>query len=450
MKLHLLAALTLLASTLAAAQLAATTYTVDSLSALQSRINSAKPGDVITVKNGAYTANADIAISCAGKDKQPVTITAETVGGVEIGGAHGFVVKDASYVVISGFKFTHAAKHQTIDASSNHIRYMRNTFTCPGNGYSLGVRGDDCEVDHNEFSDRIRQGNMIDVAGAGKQVARNLWIHHNYFHDIRPSKVAKEGNGLEVIRFGLSGLSMSKGNGIVEYNLFVRCSGENETISNKSCANTYRYNTFLDAPGGELSVRHGNDCLVYANYFRNTHGIRICGDRHKIFSNYLEKNRIGIATANGDGLVGDIGGPDKLTSHDRPDDVIIASNILIGNGTSYTMGGRPNGLGATNITFANNIIIDGGEAVDINGPYPGAVWHNNIIWGAATTAKLPANAAAGFKKTDPKLAPNAKGILVPAAGSPMLANDKIPGVTLPDVDTTIHPLTPADVGPSAK
>jgi len=449
MKLHLpaTAALALLASVLAATHLAAATYTVDSLSALQNRIASAKPGDTITVKNGAYSANADITISCAGKDKQPVTIAAETVGGVEIGGEHGFMVKNAAYVVITGFKFTHAAGRQTIDPSSSHIRYTRNTFLCPGKGYSLGVRGDDCEVDHNEFANREREGNMIDVAGRAPQVARRLWIHHNYFHDVRPSKVKDEGNGLEIIRFGLSGLSMSKGNGIVEYNLFVRCSGENETISNKSCANTYRYNTFLDAPGGELSVRHGNDCLVYANYMRNTHGIRICGDRHKIFSNYLEKNGIGIHIANGDGIVGDGDGGSKLTSHDRPDYVVIASNILDGNKISFHMAGRKNGLGATHITFANNVILDGGEAVDINGPYPDPVWLANIVWGAAATNKLPAT---GFQKTDPKLTRNANGILVPAADSPMLANNKIPGVTLPDVDTAIRPLTPADVGPAAK
>jgi hypothetical protein len=29
-------------------------------------------------------------------------------------------------------------------------------------------------------------------------------------------------------------------------------------ISNKSSGNTYRYNTVLDCPGGEISQRHGN------------------------------------------------------------------------------------------------------------------------------------------------------------------------------------------------
>jgi hypothetical protein len=52
-----------------------------------------------------------------------------------------------------------------------------------------------------------------------------------------------------------------------------------ELITNKSGANTSRYNTFLDSPGARLTLRHGNDCLVYGNTFRRTDGIRIFGDR---------------------------------------------------------------------------------------------------------------------------------------------------------------------------
>ena len=53
---------------------------------------------------------------------------------------------------------------------------------------------------------------------------------------------------------------------------FERCNGENELISNKSSGNIYRYNTLVDSPGAQLSLRHGNDCLVYGNYLRNTEG----------------------------------------------------------------------------------------------------------------------------------------------------------------------------------
>jgi len=122
------------------------------------------------------------------------------------------------------------------------------------------------------------------------QIAQRVWIHHNYFHDFTNAGV----NGAETIRFGLSGLSMSTGNGMIEYNLFIRCNGENELISNKSSGNTYRYNTLIDSPGAQLTLRHGNDCQAYGNYFRNTDGLRVYGDRHQIFSNYFEGNTKGI------------------------------------------------------------------------------------------------------------------------------------------------------------
>ena len=101
----------------------------------------------------------------------------------------------------------------------------------------LSVAGSDREIDRNEFRDKSTVGNMIWVSGTGSQVAQRLWVHHNYFHDFTNAG----GNGAETIRFGLSGLSFSNGQGLVEFNLFVRCNGENELISNKSGGNTYRY-----------------------------------------------------------------------------------------------------------------------------------------------------------------------------------------------------------------
>ena len=145
------------------------------------------------------------------------------------------------------------------------------------------------EIDHNELRNKSTLGQMIDVRGIGTQVARQLWVHHNYFHDF----TSPGGNGAETIRLGLSGLSRSNGGAIVEYNLFVRCRGENELISNKSGGNTFRYNTFLDSQEAQLTLRHGNDSLAYSNYFLNTNGLRVFGHRHQIFSNYFFNNTLG-------------------------------------------------------------------------------------------------------------------------------------------------------------
>lgn len=391
--------------------LAAATHLVESIDALQTQINSAAPGDTITLKSGTYTTTKAITVKRTGLPEQPITIAAESVGSVEITGTHGFTITQSSaHVVIQGFKFTHAAGHNAIAAGTRHVRFTRNTFQCTGDGPYLTVSGDDAEVDYNEFRDKKTVGNMLAVAGTGTQVARRLRVHHNYFHDFSNAWE----NGAETLRFGLSGLSMSTGAGIVEYNLFVRCRGENELISNKSSGNTYRYNTFLDSQGAQVTLRHGNDCVVYGNYFRNTQGLRIFGDRHQIFSNYFEGNYMGINLGNGGAEVGD-GAP--LTSHDRPDNCVIVFNTLVNNRTHYQMSRRtPTALGATNTVFANNIVFGGGVAAKIEGPNPGAIWSENLLWHAGA-GDMP---AAGYAAVDPLLVAGPDGVMRLQAGSPAI------------------------------
>lgn len=446
-----LAALAILSPTASAA-----TRTVASADELQAAIKSAAAGDTITVKDGSYAIPATILLNTAGTPTAPVTIAAETVGGVTLTGKGGFkFVNPAAYITVRGFIFAHAAGQTAVTAGTNHCRITRCVFECTGDGVYLGVSGDDVQVDRNEFRNKKTLGNMISVTGPGSQVARRLWIHHNYFHDFSNAG----GNGAETIRFGLSGLSMSTGEGLVEHNLFVRCTGENELISNKSCGNTYRYNTLLDSPGAQLTLRHGNDCLVYGNIFRGTDGLRIFGDRHQVFSNYLEGNTRGINLGNGDGEVADGA---KLTSHDRPDHCVITFNTLIDNKITYQMDGRKDGMGATHTTFANNLVKGGGKVASIGGPNPDALWAGNVLWETGPAGDIP---AAGFTTVDSQLKADAAGILRPVKGIP--ANGIFP-VTAVDMDGQPRPreksvgadelsdapaiarlLTPADVGPAS-
>jgi hypothetical protein len=186
-------------------------------------------------------------------------------------------------------------------------------------------------------------------------------------------------------------------------------------ISNKSSGNTYRYNTVLDCPGGEISQRHGNDCLYYGNYMRNTAGMRVYGDRHKIFSNYLESNSIGVNMGNGDG---DVYNGAPLTSHDRPDDNVVVFNTFINNSTHYQMGGRTGGLGSSNTVVANNIFQGGGNMANISStaPYTGT-WSNNIRWQTSSAGNMPAS---GYMTVNPLLAQDANGIYHLQSGSPAI------------------------------
>jgi hypothetical protein len=392
-----------------AATASAATYEVNSIADLQSRINSAVPGDIIVVHNGVYTTTASITVNRQGTATDPIRIVAQTIGGVEITGTHGFnVTSPAAYIVIEGFLFTHISGRNQIRSGATHIRFTRSFFECTGNGAYLTVAGHDAEVDRNEFRNKSTVGNMIDVRGSGSQIAQRVWIHHNYFHEF----TSPGENGAETIRFGLSGLSLSQGFGLIEHNLFVRCTGENEMLSIKSGSNIIRYNTLLESPGAQITLRHGNENLVYGNYLRGTDGIRIFGDRHQVFSNYLEANSGGINIGNGDGEVAD-GAP--LTSHDRPDDCVITFNTLVNNTRNYYMTGRTNGLGATNTVFANNVLQGGGAAASLNGPYPGGVWSGNIIWETVGAGAMPAGT---YAVVNPLLEAKANGVFRPQAGSP--------------------------------
>jgi poly(beta-D-mannuronate) lyase len=431
---------------------------VNSLSSLQEAINKALPGETIIMADGVYTAGIKIIIDKKGSALKPVIIAAKSTGGVEINGPEGFEIgSSASYVVVQGFKFTHQSGKAKIAVGANHCRVTRNLFECTGKGAYLTVSGDDNQVDYNTFRNKSTEGQMISVQGPGdNEMAKRTWIHHNYFYNF--SSVS---NNCSSIQVGLSGRSLSSAFTIVEYNLFIRTRGENENICNKSCDNTYRYNTFGEGVS-ELSLRHGNRCQVYGNFFIGSEGIRFYGDNHLIYNNYFEKCSPAISIGNGDGIIP----PDKLVMHDRPDSVQISFNTLINNKVNVIMAGRNSGLGATNIVFSNNIIQGGGPAVKINGTIINPTWEGNIIWETEGPGTIPSG---GYISADPLFKQDVNGIYHIQQGSPATCksigyfpyvNNDIDGQTrkgIPDIgsdqlssDNIINSILTVDkVGPNA-
>jgi poly(beta-D-mannuronate) lyase len=413
------------------------TVTVSSLAELQLAINDAKPGDIILLKNGVYTTTTNIEINKAGTKSQPITIAAQNQGKAEITGSGGFnLVSPAAYVIIAGFRFTHAASKARLSPGTRFCQWTRNVFETPGTGDYLLIAGTDHQVDYNTFQNKDSLGKFIAVKGAGSQIAERLWIHHNYFktHTNQGNR-----NGAEALQFGLSGFSLSSSNSIIEHNLFEDCAGENELISVKASRVIVRYNTIRNCPA-QFTLRHGNFNQVYGNYFINTPGLRIFGDDHIIHSNHFENCRIAINIGNGGAEVAD-GAP--LTSHDRPDRISIVFNTLVNNKTNIVQTHRNNGLGSTAITVANNIVQGGGPAASIVGPSKNPVWEGNIIFNTDGGGDMPAGS---YQVIDPKLSRGASGEYHLQRGSPAInAGRKTYSFVTTDMDAQPR-IAPLDTG----
>src|SRR5205085_1735090 len=114
------------------------TFRVSTIADLQSRIDSAIPGDRIIVMNGIYTTTGPIKVSRKATAARPIVISAQTIGGVEIKGTAGFDLESpASYVIIKGFTFSHAIGTVQIRAGASHCRLTRNVFQLTGEGRYL-------------------------------------------------------------------------------------------------------------------------------------------------------------------------------------------------------------------------------------------------------------------------------------------------------------------------
>jgi poly(beta-D-mannuronate) lyase len=447
---------------------AGVTATVTSLSQLQSAINSAGPGTTITVANGSYAVPSGAPISVSGRNgtsAAPITIVAESRGGVTLTGAQSFVFANSSYVTISGLNFRQSTTLE-IPASCSRIRLTRNDLQLASStGHWVVVRGDDVKIDRNTFHDKSTLGVYLVIDGPGtKDMAQRTYIARNYFRDHTYSG----SNGGEPIRLGVSGRALSTADATVEYNLFERANGDPEAISVKSSGNTIRYNTIRSSTGG-IVLRHGNDNRVESNYLlAGSNGIRIYGNDHLIVNNYVG----GVASA---GIVLGSGTerdhyedepPESRTGNDAPDRVTIVLNTLRNNGGAIN-GESNRTVPPLGCQIADNLLVgDSGTLVDM--PYlSGITWSGNILWGNASNGNIPTS---GFTRADPKLQSGTDGVYRLSTGSAALnaATQNHTAQVTDDLDgqprTTPYdvgadefstqtplrrPLNPADVGPGA-
>jgi len=259
---------------------------------------SLKPGDVVIMKNGIWR-DEQLQFSGKGKKKEPITLKAETGGKVVLTGSSALRISGV-YLVIDGllFKDGHLSSGDVIEfrTGSDELAYNCRLTKTKIINYNpadkdteykwVSIYGKNNRVDHCHFEGKTHNGTLL-VIWLDNNPNYNR-IDHNYFGR-RPELGY---NGGEIIRIGDSDHSMYDSYSIVEYNLFEDCQGEIEILSNKSCRNIYRNNTFRNCFGA-LTLRHGNDCEIYNNFFFGADnnkggGIRIFGENHKVYNNYLQ------------------------------------------------------------------------------------------------------------------------------------------------------------------
>lgn len=258
-------------------------------------------GDTLVMQDGVWT-DQKISITATGTATEPVVLRAATAGGVHLTGTSQLTVNGAC-VEVNGLLF-----EGTYTGKSHAITFAKGSRNCRLTetvirGYSpadptvdtkwVSLYGQGHRVDHCLFENKTNIGTLLvvwletDIVPA-HQIDNNLFGYRLANLD----ESGKERNGQEIIRIGDSSTSMQQAACIVEDNWFKQCDGEIETISNKSCGNIYRRNTFY-ACAGMLTLRHGNGCTIEENAFLGTQkagsgGVRIIGEDHVVRGNYMQ------------------------------------------------------------------------------------------------------------------------------------------------------------------
>lgn len=268
--------------------------------AFDTAAQAAKPGDVIVLKNGEWK-DARLRIHSSGNEDLPVTLKAETPGKVVLTG-DSRVQLGGGFILVEGLFFKDPTGEESIELriDSDEVAHDCRVTECavvntlPGSEAKKSSRfislyGHEHRIDHCRFEGKTTEGpSMVVWLSETEKGGVRHRIDHNYFGP--RERLGK--NGGETIRLGDSKTSMLDAKCVVEHNVFEKCNGEAECISNKSCGNVYRRNTFLEV-SGTLTLRHGNRCRVEENAFLGNHakgcgGIRIIGEDHVVTGNYLE------------------------------------------------------------------------------------------------------------------------------------------------------------------
>lgn len=383
-----------------------------------------QPGDTLTLADGQWR-DFQIVFSGKGAAGRPITLTAQTPGGVTLTGRSNLSLA-GEHLVVSNLVFRDGwsptgevlSFRKSRSERAEHSRVtgvVIDGFSKPDRTESdnwVALYGRHNRFDHNQLSGKTNAGATLVVVRDAEQGLENRHaIDHNYFGH-RP---VLGSNGGETIRVGTSHASTSSSFTVVENNWFEQCSGEVEIVSNKSGGNVYRGNVFYESQGA-MVLRHGDDNLVENNIFigngvPNTGGVRIINRRNTVRNNYME----GLAGANfGSALTIMYGVPNSpVNRYVQVDGAVIERNTFVdvremsfGAGMDAERSAAP-----VNSRFASNLIVnrDGRDPIRVQGDMSGVAFSANVQSPGAAAA-LP-----GIAGRKVALDRSAGGLLAPKA-----------------------------------
>jgi poly(beta-D-mannuronate) lyase len=433
-------------------------YRVSSSAELVKITKELKPGDAVVLKDGDWR-NQELIFRARGTETQPITFRAESAGKVIVTGQSSIEI-DGEHVVVAGLNVQNGeAAKEGVVMRGNHCRFTDSAVVDSTYKFYVRLFGTGHRVDHCYLAGKTSESPTVQVEV--EATPNRHRIDHNHFGPRPP--LGK--NGGETIRVGYSHQSMLPSATLVEANLFDRCDGELEIISNKSCENIYRANTFLEC-AGMFTLRHGNRCRVEGNFFlgrnkRGSGGIRVIGEDHVIVNNYID----GVTQG---GFWVTAGIPNSpLVGYFQAKNCLIAFNTVVDSRgpcveVAAGLGSSGRTLPPIGITMANNLFaVKGGEPLRKGKEEKGYRWLGNL-----SSASVEAHD--GIRAVDLQLARGSDGLWRPKAGSPARgAAEGAYGDVKTDIDgqdrvnprdvgcdqisdaaTTSQPLTPNDVGPA--
>jgi len=434
------------------------------------------PGDTVVMVNGIWH-NVTISFFARGEVGDTTVLRAETPGKVILTGNSRLRIW-GEYLKIEGLWFDKGALDggHVIEfrRSSSELAHHSRLTNCAVTNYNppsvlteykwISVYGTHNRVDHCYLAGKTHDGATLVVWL--RDPPDDAPVYHRIDHNFFGHRPELGKNGGETIRIGTSSRSMQDAAVVVERNLFVQCDGELEIISNKSGKNIFRYNTFRGS-AGTLTLRHGNDAMVYGNFFfgegkSQTGGVRIIGERHVVYNNYFQDlagtgYRAALAVVNGV--------PDSPLNRYFPvKDALVAFNTFVNNRETFVIGaGRSaeQSVPPSNLMITNNLVqTTQGPIIEYEDTPLSVTYTTNIMYGA----DLGISRTDGINTIDPDLVeesvlyrPSAISSVINMATPLSFVLSDVDGQardTIPDIgaDEIVHspitnrPLISADVG----